>query len=100
RHPPTPPLFPYTTLFRSFSSRSCHGHRTTTSRRGRSGKGPSSKRERTVGQRRVQSGCQAFPTGRAALPKGRKDHRSRTDIKYFQDRKSTRLNSSHVSISY
>src|SRR5437660_3039852 len=59
RPPPRSTLFPYTTLFRSFSSHSS--------------------------QPRIAERVSGWPLLRALLPK---------------DRKSTRLNSSHVAISY
>src|SRR5207249_12308417 len=68
RTPPRPPLFPYTTLFRS------HG--------------------------RLRPGAHAA----AALPESRPAdparHRDRGAQLHLRDRKSTRLNSSHVSSSY
>src|SRR5205809_2963510 len=71
--PPTPTLFPYTTLFRS-------GH---------------VRPERVGAQVHVTSGAAKVPP---ALVRGR-DHRSERRIGP-QDRKSTRLNSSHGYISY
>src|SRR4051812_49663813 len=62
RRPPRSTLFPYTTLFRSWSSRSC-APRSPASRRGP-----------------PPSSCRRRPSR--------------------SDRKSTRLNSSHMSISY
>src|SRR5690606_40967753 len=87
RHPPRPSLFPYTTLFRS-----PHGVRDLRSERRRAGQTAASDlglgaetqhvsvlRAVVVGERR---GC--------ILPRLTRDG----------DRKSTRLNSSHVKISY
>src|SRR5699024_11941565 len=71
--PPRPTLFPYTTLFRSSISPVC----------ARS----SSRRPRT-------SGSDAHGPRTASLDSNGDLHRHRAD------RKSTRLNSSHVSISY
>src|SRR5438477_4743085 len=72
RRPPRSTLFPYTTLFRSHGSENSGGHR-----------GPQ----------------QAFPAldPVADLPDSR---RGRARGKPAADRKSTRLNSSHMSISY
>src|SRR5207249_9150963 len=69
--PPTSPLFPYTTLFRSPHPHVCRGWRS---------QGPGGVARRA---RRIPEGAPA---------------RRRGDLR--QDRKSTRLNSSHVSISY
>src|SRR5437868_13141350 len=69
--PPRSTLFPYTTLFRSESTRGIPEHCTE------------SARERLV---RFVTGLKRDVGNRA--------------IGRFQDRKSTRLNSSHVSISY
>src|SRR5437868_12904437 len=68
RRPPTSPLFPYTTLFRSIFAACFY-------------------RDHPV------AGDISGPLGRFlfGLPCG---------VEIFQDRKSTRLNSSHVSISY
>src|SRR5436309_7627036 len=68
RRPPRSTLFPYTTLFRSWT-RSCR---------------PSS------------SGRQRALTASRRRDRARRAHRSRRRL----DRKSTRLNSSHVKISY
>src|SRR5690242_21542899 len=74
RRPPRSTLFPYTTLFRS--RRVCHG-------RGFLGDG--SERHRA----------------RFALSFSlRLSQRERCHLRPFLDRKSTRLNSSHMSISY
>src|SRR5437764_3260867 len=74
RRPPRSTLFPYTTLFRSRQELLAHG---------------------VVPERRVRSGAQVFgPSGPAA------DHLEWSDAFGEQDRKSTRLNSSHRCISY
>src|SRR5205807_9643230 len=75
RHPPSSTLFPYTTLFRS---RSGHGDRPLprTSRRG----------GRKTGHHPDRTGAGGGPT--------------RAGPAFHQDRKSTRLNSSHLVISY
>src|SRR3712207_6919302 len=72
RRPPRSTLFPYTTLFRSFGSRSRR-------RRGRGGQ-----RRRFRRPRRAR--------GSRPFPRRRRRRRG--------DRKSTRLNSSHANISY
>src|SRR5438874_10243193 len=72
RRPPRSTLFPYTTLFRSPGRRSA---------RGRSGRRPEPERPADGG-------------GRVKLP------RTLPEPAGGQDRKSTRLNSSHVEISY
>src|SRR5690348_18058971 len=78
RRPPRSTLFPYTTLFRSV-------HRRGNQEAGRSG---------DQGVLRRQS-RQSFRHG----PR-RRDHRQADPSRENQDRKSTRLNSSHPSISY
>src|SRR5205807_8255969 len=75
RRPPGPPLFPYTTLFRSVSRRGASLDR----RRG-AAVDYESKRAR----RSVQNPCRGRSSGRT----------------FARDRKSTRLNSSHLVISY
>src|SRR5690242_21525648 len=81
RRPPRATLFPYTTLFRSGDA--TEGEREDRARSAEDG-GDHRQREGQVAQDRV-----AHPRG----PPGREhDH--------AQDRKSTRLNSSHMSISY
>src|SRR5438874_3125486 len=71
RRPPKSTLFPYTTLFRSRARP--RGSRRPDLERGRAGRGSQ------------------VTTGKA---------RSGGDRRAFRDRKSTRLNSSHVEISY
>src|SRR5207253_10466554 len=77
-HPPTPPLFPYTTLFRSSPSLSI-----------------------------ALCPCPLRAGHRRTLPPGEDPARAATGIMTDPahlgergDRKSTRLNSSHVAISY
>src|SRR5690349_23054863 len=76
RRPPRSTLFPYTTLFRS----------------------------RRRDARRVRDGVRGRGTGRraGAVPPARRDRRLRRGglERVRADRKSTRLNSSHVEISY
>src|SRR2546430_4899315 len=83
RRPPRSPLFPYTTLFRSRISRSGRG---AVRGRARSSLGPS----RSPIWTRCVSGCcsSAF-----LIP-------SACRCQIGEDRKSTRLNSSHSQISY
>src|SRR5436309_11087623 len=79
RLPPRPTLFPYTTLFRSVGAHP-RGRRRTFRRR--TSRFPERRQPRPVFRLRdTESG-----TARATRPGG--------------DRKSTRLNSSHVKISY
>src|SRR2546426_2364185 len=86
RRPPRSTLFPYTTLFRSARSLGCgrrarHPHRAD--RAGTRGRDPES-----AGGARRRHGRVALRPAR----RGRVDHGG--------DRKSTRLNSSHLVISY
>src|SRR3989449_4819291 len=76
RRPPRSTLFPYTTLFRS------RARPRTVRRQGR------------YGQRRVDRA----ETGVLSDPRETRDGRARSPA--LQDRKSTRLNSSHGYISY
>src|SRR5207253_8890792 len=87
RHPPSPPLFPYTTLFRSPSpdllnqtGERRNAARAYRRRREEATGGPAGRTDHLFGPGRK--------AGRAAPAEGR------------GDRKSTRLNSSHVAISY
>src|SRR5699024_11796072 len=81
RSPPRPPLFPYTTLFRS----------------GRPGLAAPLPRRRRGGRRHrlPQHGLRPH-----ARPQGRRPRPHARARAGRGDRKSTRLNSSHVSISY
>src|SRR5690349_22001621 len=74
RRPPRSTLFPYTTLFRS----------------GLGGGGGRDRHPSGLPRRGRQ------PEGRAVVAR----HASRGDRRAEEDRKSTRLNSSHVEISY
>src|SRR5438067_9606017 len=81
RPPPTAPLFPYTTLFRSASGRPAPSR----PRGGARTQGAGTRRRTAVRRdRRVARGVQYGDDG----------------AQRGVDRKSTRLNSSHVSISY
>src|SRR5690606_42090272 len=80
-HPPTSTLFPYTTLFRS-----CPGHR----QHGR--KGAHAFADRSAGHQ--AGGVNRTNTGVAETTP------AHTSLEILEDRKSTRLNSSHVKISY
>src|SRR3712207_7651114 len=77
RRPPRSTLFPYTTLFRSQLGAT------------RDGDG----RERVVAERHA-------PRARQRLAVDHHAHVERLTIAGQQDRKSTRLNSSHANISY
>src|SRR5689334_24672634 len=84
RRPPRSTLFPYTTLFRSPLSQPGPDR---AARRGRGGAGA----ERAA----LAGGGGAGDAGR-----GRRSRRRRGGRDLVRDRKSTRLNSSHSSISY
>src|SRR5207253_9648744 len=79
--PPRSPLFPYTTLFRSRGDSAVHGphHRRHPAERG------------IVRQ---------LSAGRDLRGNDRPGRRGLRPVSGDQDRKSTRLNSSHVAISY
>src|SRR5205814_8519301 len=77
--PPTSPLFPYTTLFRSFPPTNHFAY--------------GGFHSRTRSHLRSQSSCSAHPAQNPS--------RSLSAFcQMFSDRKSTRLNSSHLGISY
>src|SRR2546426_7661436 len=80
RRPPRSTLFPYTTLFRSPRHRHRHDRRATPAGHDRSGDGESHRDARTESIR--------------------PDPKGRTYTRRDADRKSTRLNSSHLVISY
>src|SRR5438876_7160508 len=83
-HPPTPTLFPYTTLFRS-RRRPCTGPRTGSSQQHERPEGVEHEQQHGgVDDRPRRAAADAFRAAAGAEP----------------DRKSTRLNSSHPSISY
>src|SRR5688572_31774292 len=77
RRPPRSTLFPYTTLFRSAAPRARDGHR-----------------REAAGARRADARPR-HPLPQAVLPEP-----ARGLLRREQDRKSTRLNSSHSQISY
>src|SRR5690606_41794002 len=93
--PPRPPRFPYTTLFRSRGARSGragqplaedhHGQQQTETR---------------TGVRLEQEQHRLAGLGRLRPAQGREDAVVDRVVEEEQDRKSTRLNSSHVKISY
>src|SRR5207249_6806179 len=88
--PPPSPLFPYTTLFRSSS---CAGRTSPENDRRRDG--------RSLGLRHLSPAAPAYPRRRPPSPAARRRrHAPRGSVRGERDRKSTRLNSSHVSISY
>src|SRR3712207_8299747 len=91
RRPPRSTLFPYTTLFRSEGDerrRACRAHR-----RRRDGGGDEPHRDRARG--RDRRGVQGMTASDA-----RADKPLLTLPNEAEDRKSTRLNSSHANISY
>src|SRR3712207_7417526 len=88
RRPPKPPLFPYTTLFRSGMT-SLH---------------PGSTIGSISASRRFEQprpyGAHAPPLANATYPKPDDTTRPDSRGRRKADRKSTRLNSSHANISY
>src|SRR5690606_39532807 len=93
RHPPRPPPFPYTTLFRSYEL-----FPTETATRHREGDLEAMRTGRRV-RREYEL---TLPTGTVPVEtiKMRVCDADGTVIGVAGDRKSTRLNSSHVKISY
>src|SRR5699024_11288174 len=89
RHPPAPRLFPYTTLFRSPT-----GARSRTPGRCSDGAASTSRRRGVRAATRPPHPSRGSPRSPAPPPP---HHQHEGE---HQDRKSTRLNSSHVSISY
>src|SRR3712207_8925648 len=77
RRPPRSTLFPYTTLFRSFSKKGR-----------RNGSNTSNCSVRQTRNRRTEA---------PSIFETKKNH---APVRYERDRKSTRLNSSHANISY
>src|SRR5437868_9915909 len=86
RSPPLSTLFPYTTLFRSSSGD-----------RGADGAAVSGHRVLERAQRELEPHAEP---GHVSGQGGLAGHAEASAIGALQDRKSTRLNSSHVSISY
>src|SRR5690606_41963831 len=87
--PPKPPVFPYTTLFRSPAGRAARRQR-----QGRRVRDPHRPRAQLPDRRDVPLRAQEL-----LLP-GRPEELPDVAVRRAQDRKSTRLNSSHVKISY
>src|SRR5690348_17978975 len=85
RPPPSSTLFPYTTLFRSLRTR-----------QGRPRHHPAHRRKDQRGRAEGRSN----PRGAVAQENGGRRGQRRYRRAHSQDRKSTRLNSSHPSISY
>src|SRR5437773_4932102 len=83
--PTRPTLFPYTTLFRSISTRVQRGNR---------GDG------RGFGKRRDAGGRGGWPFAGGVRGHARRLRVSPAATAGAGDRKSTRLNSSHITISY
>src|SRR5207253_10514593 len=93
--PPSSPLFPYTTLFRSENRRRPRAASPPSagpSRTARGYKGPA-RPNRVVNRSVVAPGGALGVEQRATEPRGSASSTT-------PDRKSTRLNSSHVAISY
>src|SRR5436305_4287726 len=85
-HPPTPPIFPYTTLFRSIRRvHQVHPHEM--------GDTPQFRHDANLAAGFV-------PRGQEVALQERLRHRCEHVAGIDRDRKSTRLNSSHVRISY
>src|SRR5690348_18006264 len=86
RSPPRSPLFPYTTLFRSLPGGESHDL---------------ARRRSAAGPRHAQPGPGGGAVTATAAPRARDGAMARFDeLLGRRDRKSTRLNSSHPSISY
>src|SRR3712207_6887168 len=82
RRPPRSTLFPYTTLFRSGSTRS------------RGGRATGKDAIRLIVRRAAEGGMDAF------ISHSSEDAELAARVERALDRKSTRLNSSHANISY
>src|SRR5207249_7903541 len=94
--PPTPPLFPYTTLFRSPERR--HRDRGCPLRARVEGGGRRPARVEALGIGVGTLACEVLVPVREREQVGERPRRPHS--RDLLDRKSTRLNSSHVSISY
>src|SRR5439155_22683438 len=90
RRPPISTLFPYTTLFRSAGG-SQQSAGTSLVQSGRAGRGRSGDRPLTP---------TPLPAGERGRGEGRRQAPPLAVGPLLTDRKSTRLNSSHVAISY
>src|SRR5207249_12307053 len=97
--PPPSTLFPYTTLFRSIAARArdCPGVRAVKDHH--QGFFPFKIVASVVGAR-VMRDLEADSIARQIFRQSRGDHLQNRKDHGTKDRKSTRLNSSHVSISY
>src|SRR5256885_8912209 len=91
RHPPTSPLFPYTTLFRSEKEGDDDGHD------GQGGTRPRQRRRHPQDRDLGAADGRPGRPGPAPVQGGRAGHQG---DQRRRDRKSTRLNSSHLVISY
>src|SRR5690242_20841596 len=86
RRPPTPTLFPYTTLFRSRAAAATDGEARLAARRAGGRAARRVDRARDAADGPAPARARRAGAGRGRVPRA--------------DRKSTRLNSSHMSISY
>src|SRR5205814_6764316 len=93
RQPPTPTLFPYTTLFRSTSTSTIHG-------RERSSQNCSSANGSLPACAAVTISCASNASGGNSSTTDTEPNKMACVTKLRRDRKSTRLNSSHLGISY
>src|SRR5262245_62948082 len=87
RRPPISTLFPYTTLFRSAGSHSGDPKRR-------------SRRYRALWDALAARDPRSAALERALIPEGEEWRKGTHEIPMGSDRKSTRLNSSHLGISY
>src|SRR5256885_13686224 len=98
RRPPRSTLFPYTTLFRSRGGRAAEAPRDARAARGRQEGGRARAAAAGAGESRFHgsAGDPYVPRdrGRVAL------EQAGGGVARLEDRKSTRLNSSHLVISY
>src|SRR5207249_11374975 len=93
--PPSPPLLPYTTLFRSPFAAAAVAHQHL------HGIEPGVDRGRIDQGREEPAAQQPAPHGRQGAVDDREQRGAFcAGAEWLEDRKSTRLNSSHVSISY
>src|SRR5690606_41887328 len=86
-HPPGSPLFPYTTLFRSLDAAAAEA-------------GLQDALEQRVACEEALAQARRELDDIAATLRGADENRMRLEQSLEPDRKSTRLNSSHVKISY